>query len=340
MTLRITGLALLIALLAAVFFLRTPDTDPAAMTAKYTNAASSFTKPSSSRMRIHYRDQGNPDGMPIVLVHGSAASLHTWEPLVKLLGENFRLITLTLPGHGLTGEHPTDEYSYAGLAEAIDLVTDELSIDRFVLGGNSLGGWVTWRYAIDHPDKLNALLLLNAWGMPLRDGEEEPESNIGFKIMATPIGSFLATHYTPRSLVKMSALQSVSIKEVMTEDVVDRYWELLRFPGNRRAAGLRMQADQEMAFADRISEITLPTLILWGDEDQLIPISAATTFKERLPQAEVVILPGIGHLPMEEAPIKTARAIDQFLSDVVFYRLTDVIRSLSINSFNIDNARD
>ena len=107
--------------------------------------------------------------------------------------------------------------------------------------------------------------------MPLRDGEEEPESNLGFKIMATPIGGFLAQHYTPRSLVKLSALQSVSVESVMTDAVVDRYWELLRFPGNRRAAGLRMQADREMDFADRIGEITLPTLVLWGDEDQLIP---------------------------------------------------------------------
>ena len=174
---------------------------------------------------------------------------------------------------------------------------------------------MTWRYALDNEEKVSALLLLNAWGMPLREGEPEPKSNIGFKIMATPIGALVAQHYTPRFLVKSSALQSVAVKEVMTEEAVDRYWELLRLPGNRRAAGLRMNADREMAYADRVGEITAPTLIIWGDEDQLIPVSSTKTFDERMPNTQTVIFEGIGHLPMEEVPEETAAAIDVFLKE-------------------------
>lgn len=309
----IAVLALVAIIAGLALVLRTPDTDPAAMTAKYANAASRFAE-SADGMRVHYRDQGRADGVPLILIHGTASSLHTWEPLVQRLGGEYRIITLTLPGHGLTGPHPRDDYSYAGLAEAVDLVADDLSLDHFVLGGNSLGGWMTWRYALAHPERVDALLLLNAWGMPLREGEPEPKSNIGFRILQWPLGRALSEHFTPRGLIKASALQSVSRKEVMTDEIVDRYWELLRLPGNRRAAGLRIAADREIHFADRISEISAPVLVIWGDEDQLIPVSAATTFRERLPQAEVAIYPGVGHLPMEEVPDQTAADISGFLS--------------------------
>lgn len=315
-------IALIIAALAAAaFFLRTPDTDPDAMMAKYANAQSKFAE-NATGLNVHYRDQGNPEGVPIVLIHGTASSLHTWEPLVRELGGEYRIVTLTLPGHGLTGPHPRDDYSYAGLAEAVDLVVSELALNEFVLGGNSLGGWMTWRYALDHPERVSALLLLDAWGTPLRDGEAEPKSNIGFKIMQSPIGGFLAAHYTPRRLVKISALQSVAVKDVMTDAVVDRYWELLRYPGNRRAASLRLLADREMAYADRIGEITAPALVIWGAEDQLIPVSSAQTFDERMPNADVVIYPAVGHLPMEETPERTALDIDAFLERTVKRRET------------------
>ncbi len=302
-----------IAIFAALWILRTPDTDFAAMTEKYTNSASKFVE-SADGMRVHYRDQGNPDGVPIVLIHGTAASLHTWKPLAKRLGGDYRIITYTQPGHGLTGPHPRDDYSFAGMAEALDLVTEELGLDHFVLGGNSMGGWIAWRYALANPDRVDALILLDASGMPLREGEEAPPLNLGFKLLGTPIGRFLMQHYTPRSLIAKSARQSVSVQSVMNEAAIDRYWELLRLPGNRRAAALRAMADREMGYADRISEITAPALIVWGADDQLIFASAATTFDERLPNADVVIYNGVGHLPMEEAPDEAARDISAFLT--------------------------
>lgn len=305
-------LAVLVVLLIT---LRTPDTDPAAMAAKYTNAQSRFVE-NDAGLRVHYRDQGNRDGEPIVLVHGTAASLHTWEPLVERLSDEYRIVTYTQPGHGLTGAHPRDDYSFAGMAEALDLVTDELGLDHFILGGNSMGGWIAWRYALANPEKVDALLLLDASGMPLREGEEEPQLNIGFRLLGNPIVRFLMLYYTPRGLVEKSALQSVSVESVMTEDVVDRYWELLRLPGNRRAAGLRPLVDRENQYADDVGNITAPTLVIWGAEDRLIHASAAQTFDERLPNAEVVIYEEIGHLPMEEAPDRTAKDIDDFLDSL------------------------
>lgn len=308
---------LLLALVAgAVIFLRTPDTDPAAMQAKYTNEHSRFAE-GDDGLRVHYRDQGNPDGVPIVLVHGTAASLHTWEPLVERLGDEYRIITYTQPGHGLTGPNADHDYSFAGMAEALDLITEELTLDRFVLGGNSMGGWISWRYALANPDKIEALLLLDASGMPLREGETQPPLNLGFRLLRNPVVRFLMQHFTPRAAVERSALQSVSVKSVMSEETVDRYWELLRLPGNRKAAARRAMIKREPHYADQVQNIVAPTLVIWGAEDQLIHASAAQTFDERMPNAEVAIYDGVGHLPMEEAPDQTAADIDAFLDRVL-----------------------
>ncbi|MBT8471211.1 MAG: alpha/beta hydrolase, partial [Marinicaulis sp.] len=161
-----------IVIAAALFLLRTPDTDPEEMRAKYTNNASQFAASDDGKLVVHYRDQGVRSGIPIILLHGTASSLHTWEPLVALLGDEYRIISLTLPGHGLTGPHPDDDYTFEGMAQAVDLVVEKLRLPNFVLGGNSMGGWVTWRYALKYPERVDALVLLDAWGMPLREGEE------------------------------------------------------------------------------------------------------------------------------------------------------------------------
>ncbi|MEO1250831.1 MAG: alpha/beta hydrolase [Pseudomonadota bacterium] len=304
--------ALLLALIAAGLLLRTPDTDPQEMLEKYTNAESEFVE-NGEGLRVHYRDQGNPDGLPIVLVHGTSASLHTWEPLVEELGDEYRLVTLTLPGHGLSSLHPDEDYGFSGYEDAVALVTAELGLERFVLGGNSLGGWIAWRYALARPDEVDALLLLNAAGSPLRPGEEPAPMGLGFRLASNPVGRYILTQVTPRSLVRETALASVSVKSVMDDAAVDRYWELLRLPGNRHAAVMRTIDEREAGAFDRIGEIEQPALVIWGEEDQFIHASAALTFDENMQDAQIVIYDGIGHLPMEEAPEATAADIDAFL---------------------------
>ena len=305
-------LALLLTVIAAFFALRTPDTDRDAMIAKYGMPNAAFAVGPAGQ-RIHYRDQGKSDGPVIVLLHGSNASLHTWEPLVKRLGDTYRIVTLDLPGHGLTGGTPDRDYGASGMMAAVDVVAARLDLDRFTLGGNSMGGWVAWRYALDHPQHVDALLLLDAAGMPLRAREKRPPSNIGFRILQYRSGRWLAGQITPRSLVEESLRGSVSKQDIVDEAMIDRYWELLRFPGNREATSLRATLDREPAMADRVGEIKAPALILFGKEDRLINPSAAQTFHERMRGSEVVLLSGIGHLPMEEAPDATAAAIADFL---------------------------
>ncbi|MBA4747535.1 MAG: alpha/beta fold hydrolase [Sphingopyxis sp.] len=308
-------LGALVAVVLIFLALRTPDTDHDAMIAKYGNSGGMTTfARGPAGQSIHYRDQGCRTCPAMVLLHGSNASLHTWEPLVARLGKQYRIVTLDLPGHGLTGSTPDGDYSPGGMMAAVDVVAAELELDRFILGGNSMGGAVSWRYALAQPARVEALLLLNASGMPPRNGEKAPASNIGFRIMRYSVGRWLAGQITPRSLVKSSLEQSVSNRAIVTDAAVDRYWELLRFPGNRQATAKRATLPRDAAMADRISEITAPTFVLFGAEDRIINPSAAQSFGERIAGSKVVLLPGIGHLPMEEAPDETATAIAAFLA--------------------------
>lgn len=315
-------LALLIAILALFLALRTPDTDRDEMIAKYGGPDAAFAAGPGGQ-RIHYRDQGRRDGPAIVLLHGSNSSLHTWEPLVERLGDNWRIVTLDLPGHGLTGGTPDKDYGAEGMGEAVDVVAARLGLDHFTLGGNSMGGWVAWRYALAHPDRVDALLLIDAAGMPLRKGEKAPPSNVGFRILKYPFGRWLATQITPRKLVEQSLRGSVEKQAIVDDAMIDRYWELLRFPGNREATVLRARMDREPAMAARVGEIRAPTLILFGDKDRLINPSAAGTFHERMAGSEAVLLPGVGHLPMEEAPDATAKAVAGFLTRRLVSRPAD-----------------
>ena len=300
----------------AYVYLRTPDTDPAAMVAKYGGAEAKFADAAGEK-RIHFRDQGNPDARVIVMLHGNSASLHTWEPLAARLGDDFRIITYDQPGHGLTGPSADEDYSAGGLMKALDEVAAAAGIDRFTLVGNSMGGWIAWRYTLAHPNRVDALVLIDASGAPLREGEKEAPSTLGFKLLKIKWLRPLLEEITPRSIIERSLKDAIADDSLVTDAMIDRYWELLRYPGNRRAAALRTDAEREPELFARIPEITAPTLILWGAEDQLIYPTAAETFKERLTYARAIIYDGVGHAPMEEAPDRTAADIRAFLVEVL-----------------------
>jgi pimeloyl-ACP methyl ester carboxylesterase len=300
----------------AFIALRTPDSDAAAMRVKYGGPDPKFAA-AADGMSVHYRDQGCRDCPAIILVHGSNSSLQTFEPLVENLKDRYRLISYDQPGHGLTGPHPRDDYSAEGMFEAITAVIDATGVDRFAIAGNSMGGWVAWRYALARPQDLSGLILINASGAPPLPDAEQSRPYLGARIMDHPVGRFLAQHITPRSLFERSLRDNVPDDAFVTEKMVDRYWELWRYPGNRRAAGLRAIVDREPQYGQRLSEITVPTLILWGAQDRVTPPYAAETFDEMIPNSRLAMFEDVGHVAMEEAPERAAAAVDAFLSELV-----------------------
>ena len=261
---------------------------------------------------VHYRDEGpKSDLAPLVLLHGTAASLHTWQGWVGDLHSRKRVITLDLPGFGLTGpfggEYPRDDYRVDNLARFVLDFLDALHVPRFAIGGNSLGGEVAWRIAAAAPSRVERLILVDASGYRFVP-ERLP---LGFQIARLPGLSRIDEFLTPRSVVEDSVKDVYADPSRVTGALVDRYFELLTRDGNRHAFNLRVREAATDLAPERIGSITAPTLILWGAQDHLIPVASAHQFQHDIAGSRLVILPGLGHVPQEEdaqasvAPVRT-----------------------------------
>ena len=303
------GLLLVVAALVLIGYV--PDSDPVTMRAKYGGPPSQFID-AGGGLTVHVRDQGKRDGPVLVLLHGSNASLHTWEPWVARLGAKYRVISLDQIGHGLTGPNPTDQYDAAAFTGTLDALLVRMGVSRFALAGNSMGGWVAWEYAASHPGKVTKLILVDAAGPPEDPSRKLP---LGFRLLRTPGINRLVDYISPRRVFAQSLHQTVSNQTIVTEAVIDRYRDLNRYPGNRRATRLRSEISHAHDDnAARVATITVPTLILWGAEDKLIPAGGADWFAARIKGSRKIVYAGVGHLPMEETPDRSAQEVDAFLS--------------------------
>ena len=287
------------------------DVPLAELKAKYANAESEFVDLGEG-LTVHLRDEGPADAPSIILLHGSNASLHTWDEWTQRMKDKYRIIRFDQPGHGLTGPHPKDDYSVAAFADAVDRVAANRGLGRFTLGGNSMGGGIAYEYAKTHPEKLAGLILVDSGGQP----EAKPTAlPIGFRIMQWPVINELATIITPRSIIDQSLRSSVSKGSYIDDAEVDLYWELLRRSGNREATIKRFghrSAQPKDAFDPK--PLATPALILWGEEDRLIPVSSAAWFAKRFPDSRTHIYKGIGHIPMQELPDESARDVIEWMA--------------------------
>ncbi len=303
---------LLLILVAAFFIFRTPDTDRAEMIAKYGNQASQFLDDGAGG-KIHYRDEGVRDGIPIVLIHGSNGHLQTWEPLVALLGDRYRLISIDLYGHGLTGPNLTGDYSADANIEMITRILDATNINSAYWVGNSMGGWLTWRAGLAVPDRILGLVVIDGSGAQV---EEKGELYLGARLAQTWLGKALLPNITPKPLIRSSLEANYADAAQISDDLVTRYWELLRFPGNRNAAIDRAATDRERDKWKEVGNIKSPVLLLWGQQDSVIPVSHGNAFQAVIPGSKLIIYPDAGHLPMEETPEQVARDISSWINDV------------------------
>ena len=312
---RLVGVLLILSALVMTLS-RAPDRPVETLVARWAPPPSDFIE--IKGQLVHLRDEGprhtgNGTPPPIVLIHGTSASLHTWEGWVTALKGQRRVITFDLPGFGLTGpfagQYERDNYSgdvYAGFV--LDLL-DALKIERVVVGGNSLGGEVAWRTAFMAPHRVAALVLVDASGPPFT-----PLSMpLGFRVARTPVLNRISEWVLPRSLVHDSVASVYGDPTKVSPALVDRYFELTLREGNRRALAQRLQHLVAGADAERISTLKLPTLILWGGRDRLIPPAIGQQFKQQISGSQIVVYDDLGHVPQEEDPARTVQAVKLFL---------------------------
>jgi pimeloyl-ACP methyl ester carboxylesterase len=299
--------------------------------ARYASAASRYLTLETGA-RIHYRDEGKPDGLPLVLIHGSNASLHTWEPWVATLGDEYRIVSLDLPGHGLTGQTPEDDYTSEAYMDVVQALTRHLALPAFALGGNSMGGGVAWRYTLRHPREVVALILVDASGpadwrevvgpaeasTSAENGGAEAdtpgESPLAFRLLRQSWFQSVARYVDPAYLVSQGLKSSYANPALVSDALIERYYTLNMRAGTRAATLKRFSQSRGNSPAETsLNKIRVPTLILWGDTDTLIPVVVGERFAATIPDSTLVVYEHVGHLPMEEVPKRSAADVRIFL---------------------------
>jgi pimeloyl-ACP methyl ester carboxylesterase len=307
----VLGLAVLLA--GAYLALRRPDIPFKTLEAKYANSASRYLDLPSG-VHMHYRDQGNAKGPVLVLVHGFSASLHTWEPWVGLLGGQYRIITLDLPGHGLTRAPADYQPSIDAYADLVAQATARLNAPRFVLAGNSMGGGVAWNLATRYPERLNGLVLVDSAGWPHEGANAR--TPLAFKLLRFPIARALGQQLDTSPIVAAGLKDAFHNKALVDQAMIDRYVELGRGEGHR-ALIMRLQTGRKPMTVDQakalLGTIKIPTLVMHGQDDALIPVADGKALAGTIPGASLILYPDTGHIPMEEKAAQSAADLDAWL---------------------------
>jgi len=261
-------------------------------------------------LSVHYRDEGpRDDPTPIVLLHGTSSSLHTWDGWAEALRPKHRVVRFDLPGFGLTGPNASAEYSDAAYVGFVLQMLDALKLPRVVLGGNSLGGAIAWQTAVAAPERVAQLILVDAGGYAV----EAASVPIGFRIARSPGLRSVMRFVLPRSVVEASVRSVFGDPTRVTPELVDRYVAMTLRAGNREALAQRMAQMNWGQNLGGLRTITQRTLVMWGGRDRLIPPSHAQQFARDIPGSTLVMFDELGHVPHEEDPQHTVLAVQRFL---------------------------
>lgn len=291
---------------------RAPDRPVETLVARWAPPPSDFLD--LNGQLVHLRDEGpRADPEPLLLIHGTGASLHTWEGWVKVLKTRRRVISFDLPGFGLTGPwtgiYAGDDYRIEVYLRFVQDLMNALKLQRVVLVGNSLGGEIAWRSAVRAPQRVAGLVLVDSLG-PAFTPQSVP---LGFVMARMPVVNHLAEYALPRALVEQGLADVYGDPKRITSEQVDRYFELALRSGNRRALSLFVRQLVPGDAAAGIAALKLPTLILWGGRDKLIPLVVARDFQQRIAGSRLVVFDELGHVPQEEDGTRSVQPVLEFL---------------------------
>ena len=274
---------------------------------EFTNEHSQFIE--IDEVNVHYRDEG--EGFPIVLIHGTAASLHTWDAWTDELIKTNRVIRMDLPAFGITGPNKNADYSIEAYTTFLHSFLEKLKLEKFHLAGNSLGGNIAWNYTADYPSKVEKLILVDASGLPTN--KSQPAI---FKMAKTPILNSLFLYITPRFLIKKNIEEVYEDDSKITDELINRYHKMALRVGNRKAFIDRAKTDFKLdtqVNLEKLKSIQTPTLLIWGAKDLWIPIANGIRMNEILVNSKLEVLENSGHVPMEENPIESLKLMNDFL---------------------------
>jgi len=296
---------ILLALVLGAALLYTPDKSRAGLDTTYHVARTDYRDVAG--LRLHLVDSGPRDAPAIILLHGFGSSLETWGAWATRLSAHYRVIRYDLPGFGLTGPDPTGDYSDRRGLQVLAAVMDSLGLRRASLVGNSLGGKLAWSFAAQSPGRVDRLILISP------DGFASPGFEYG-KSPKVPTSLKLLRLTLPRILVRLSLAPAYGNPSALTPATVTRYRDMMLAPGVRGAMLSRLAQVMLTDPHAELARIQAPTLILWGEQDRMIPFRNAEDYVKAIPHAQLVALPGLGHVPFEEAPDAAYAPVERFLA--------------------------
>ncbi len=300
------GLALLASLGGAGWWLWTPDANRAALEARYAAPPSSFV--TLEGVRLHVRDTGPRNGPPVLLLHGFGSSLHTWDQWAVLLEADRRVIRLDLPGFGLTGADPTGDYSDLRAVALLEGLLDRLGVAQADVVGSSMGGRIAWRFAAERPARVRRLVLMAPDGFASAGFTYDRPAGVPLLMRALP--------YTlPMPLLRGGVAPAYADPASLTDSALERYRDMMIAPGVRPAILDRMATHVLVPPEPFLRRVTAPTLLLWGASDRMVPAAHAADYARQLPDSRTVVLPGLGHVPMEEDPARALAPVTAFLGE-------------------------
>ncbi|MHB0975741.1 MAG: alpha/beta fold hydrolase [Candidatus Aquicultorales bacterium] len=259
----------------------------------------------AGNVRIHYIDEGS--GPPLVLVHGFGAWSFSWRKNIKSLSSRYRVLAIDLKGFGLSDKPSGASYSLDAQADLLRAFMDRLGIDRAVVAGNSIGGEVALRLYAKHPDKVQGIVLLNSTGY--QSGSDSPLRGVPEAVRPLFARGFVLTKWVVKAQL---ASAFADPEDDLTEEAVDGYYYPFSLPGAENACvgawkTMRLENQTETARSLRV-----PALIIWGEDDRLLPASNAFRFDADIPDSRLMLLKNTGHSPQEERPAEVNRAILEF----------------------------
>jgi pimeloyl-ACP methyl ester carboxylesterase len=267
-------------------------------------------------LKVHYQEStpSNPAGPALLLIHGGSMSLFSWEPWVRRLGPSVHVVSVDLPGHGLT-EAPVDfDYSIAAFADFIDLFTRTIGLNKgVILAGHSMGGHIAWRFVLAHRERLAGLVLISPGGTTELGGPQGRSA----QLVRKPGGALLLRMLFSRDRMAEGLKTVVSNKSAITPGLIERQWEFSRRPGAFEAMVARLRSPSfEPAMVARLNEISVPALVMWGRNDVVFPVSESAKFAEAIPSAKLIIYDQCGHWPAQELPDQTAADLEDFVASL------------------------
>ncbi len=272
-------------------------------------------------LTVHYKEAG--EGEPaLVLLHGFLASTFTWREIFQPLAADATVVAFDRPAFGLTERPQPGEWSgpnpYSPEAQTDLLIglLDEFGVDKAVLVGNSAGGAIAVLAALRHPERVEALVLLDpaiysgggapAWVKPL---------------LQTPQARRLGPYLVRKFLANNTSLTTAAWHDPtkVTPEIVDGYSRYLRLPDWDKALWEFTLASGEPNLSDRLQELQLPVLVITGDGDRIVPTEQSIRLAAELPDASLAVIPQCGHVPQEECPQPTLDAIRRFLAEIAHH---------------------